>query len=72
MHFLHNLAGDEEREDDGTEDWLNAIDRSGFWHMDDQVYYSIEGVILSHFKRTIAHTLTDTSKTNVIQAVKRV
>ena len=36
--LLHDLAGDEEREDDGTDDWLDAVDKGGLWHMNDQMY----------------------------------
>ena len=36
--FIIDLSGDEESEESGTEKWLNAIDRGGLWHVNDDTY----------------------------------
>ena len=69
---LLDMSGDDDREEDGTEDWLNAIDRGGLWHVSDQTYglfYVVEEVVRKHFTRTNAHKLTDTSKHSLIRAI---
>ena len=38
MDCLFHMAGDEEDESAGTEEWLNSIDRGGLWHMNDMTY----------------------------------
>lgn len=36
--FIMDLSGDEADEDNGTEKWVNAIDRGGLWHVNDDTY----------------------------------
>lgn len=36
-HAIMQLAGDEVYEE-GTEDWVNRVDRGGLWHVNDDVY----------------------------------
>ena len=48
--------------EDGTEDWLNAIDRGGLWHVNDQTYnlfYNLEYLVRMYFA---VHTHTAGSK----------
>ena len=32
------LAGDKLDEDEGTEEWINRIDRGGLWHVNNDLY----------------------------------
>ena len=53
MLFISDFFGDEWDEACGTEEWTNAIDRGGLWHINDNTYtifYLIEEEIRSHFK----------------------
>ncbi len=36
--FIIDLSGDEADEDNGIEQWVNAIDRGGLWHVNDDTY----------------------------------
>ena len=36
--FITDLSGDEIDDERGTEDWNNAIDRGGLWHVNDDTY----------------------------------
>lgn len=36
--FISDLSGDEWDETQGTEEWTNAIDRGGLWHINDNTY----------------------------------
>ena len=36
--FICDLSGDEWDEEQGTEEWTNAIDRGGLWHVSDSTY----------------------------------
>ena len=40
--LLMECAGDEMDSNDGTEMWLNMIDRGGLWHVNDQTYSLFE------------------------------
>ncbi len=33
------FSGDESDEEQGTEQWANAIDRGGLWHINDNTYF---------------------------------
>ena len=67
------MCGDEEFEHEGTEDWLNAIDRGRLWHVPQQTYslfYAVEEVVREHFTRRTAPTLTEGSKAALIATLK--
>jgi hypothetical protein len=66
---LIEMYGDEMNEA-GTEDWTNAIDRGGLWHINDQAYllfYAMEKEICNHFKPASASALC--SNEYVVSAV---
>ena len=55
----------EEEGDDGTEDWLNAVDRGGWVHVDDQAYRLFQEIVMvvrKHFRQATAHTFDNGSK----------
>ena len=61
-----------EEDNDGTEDWLNASDRGGLVHVDDNTYLlfcEIEMVVRRHFNRATAHTLDCSSKESLLNAI---
>ena len=54
---VNDMCGREVNEE-GTEDWLNAIDRGGLWHVNDQTYslfYTLEYLVRAYFA-VHAHT----------------
>lgn len=68
---LRDMRGGEEG-NDGTEDWLNASDRGGLVHVDDNTYllfHEIEMVVRRHFNRETAHTLDCSSKESLLNAI---
>ena len=71
---VHDMCSHEVSEDEGTEHWLNAIDRGGLWHINDQTYslfYTFEELILEPFKRNTAHKLiNDDSKLSLITTLQ--
>ena len=59
---IMEMYGDEWDEERGTEDWTNAIDRGGLWHISDQAYglfYAIEEEVRTHFKPAAASKLCE-------------
>ena len=65
------MRGGEEG-NDGTEDWLNASDRGGLVHIDDNTYLlfrEIEMVVRRHFNRGTAHTLDCNGKESLLNAI---
>ena len=61
-----------EEGNDGTEDWLNASDRGGLVHVDDNTYLlfcEIEMVVRKHFNRATAHSLDCSSKESLLNAI---
>ena len=55
MASLMKLNGDEDDEERGTEDWTNALDRGGLWHVSDTAYnlfYAIEEEVQQHLLQT--------------------
>ena len=61
-----------EEGNDGTEDWLNASDRGGLVHVDDNTYllfHEIEMVVRRHFNRATAHSLDCSSKESLLNTI---
>ena len=70
---MHNMRSDGGQENNVGEDWVNAIDRGGLWHVTDLSYglfYAMEEVIRGHFTRSEAHSLTDDSKLTLITTLE--
>ncbi len=70
--FLCEFSGDEWDESEGTEDWINAIDRGGLWHVNDDVYaifYMIEEEIRSYLVVSSAKSLNSETKATLLKAV---
>ena len=65
--FICDLSGDEWDEEQETEEWTNAIDRGGLWHVSDSTYlifYLMEKEIRKQLIADNAKTLnTDTKET---------
>ena len=55
--ILH-LAGDEGDECTGTEEWLNAVNRGGLWHVNDGTYYLFE-ILNSKLEGTFQSNLSE-------------
>ena len=69
---LMELNGDEDDEERGTEDWTNALDRGGLWHVSDTAYnlfYAIEEVVRQHLVVTAANTFTEGTREVILSAV---
>lgn len=69
--FCMELCGDEDG-DRGTEEWTNAIDRGGLWHINDYTYtvFSIlEEEIRKHLKVSALKDLNETTKKKILEAV---
>ena len=61
---LMELNGDEDDEEWGTENWTNALDRGGLWHVCDTAYnlfYAIEEEVQQNLVVTAANTFTEGS-----------
>ena len=61
---LVDMGGDE-MDDGGTEDWVNAIDRGGLWHVNDQTYnvfVAIEEVVRTYLHPAAATKVNDSKK----------
>ena len=72
IQCVHDMRSDSGQENVG-EDWVNAIDRGGLWHVTDlsySLFYAVEEVIRGHFTRSEAHSLTEDSKVTVITTVE--
>lgn len=70
--FISDLSGDEWDETQGTEEWINSIDRGGLWHVNDNTYlifYLMEEVIRKHLTVQAAKTLKETTRKEVLDAV---
>lgn len=70
--FISDLSGDEWDEAKGTEEWTNAIDRGGLWHISDDTYsifYLMEDEIRKHLIAKSAKTLNERTKKNILDAV---
>ena len=64
-----DLCGDEEDEDRGTEQWTNAIDRGGLWHISDDTYLIfclLEEDIRKHLKVSTMKELNATNKRTIL------
>ena len=58
---VYELCGEEEDEQ-GTETWLNKLDRGGLWHANDMAYalfYAMEVEVRSHLTPSKAGRMTD-------------
>ena len=56
---VHNMRSDGGQENNMGEDWVNAIDRGGLWHVTDlsyDLFYAMEEVIRGHFEIRSAFT----------------
>lgn len=63
--FISDLSGDEWDETQETEEWTNAIDRGGLWHISDSTYsifYLMEEEIRKHLMADTAKTLNAETK----------
>ena len=70
--FICDLSGDEWDEEQGTEEWTNAIDRGGLWHVSDSTYlifYLMEEEIRKLLIADNAKTLNADTKMRLIDAV---
>lgn len=70
--FISELSGDEWDEAQGTEEWTNAIDRGGLWHMSDDTYtlfYLMEEEIRQHFQVKAIRSLDEGTKKMSFDAV---
>ena len=69
LFCLMELSGDEGDEDRGTEDWTNARDRGGLWHISDMafdLFCAIEEEVRCHL---ILGEMTEGMKENIMTAV---
>ena len=65
MLFISDLSGDEWDEAQATEEWTNAIDRGGLWHVSDATYtifYLMEEEIRKHLIAKCAKNYNDGMK----------
>lgn len=72
MLFISDLSGDEWDEARGTENWTNAIDRGGLWHVSDDTYlvfYLMEEDIRKQLLVKSAKTLDAETKRKVLDSV---
>lgn len=63
--IISDLSGDEWDETQETEEWTNAIDRGGLWHISDSTYsifYLMEEEIRKHLMADTAKTLNAETK----------
>lgn len=72
--FISELSGDEWDETQGTEEWTNAIDRGGLWHIKDNTYtlfYLMEEEIRLHLntKSLSAKTLNEGTREKNFDAI---
>ena len=70
---IHDMCGHDESEGEGTKDWINAVDRGGLWHVNDQTYsifYALEDLVRKHFTRFAVRRLTDGSKQSLITTLE--
>lgn len=70
--FIVDLSGDESDEREGTEQWLNAIDRGGLWHVNDDtftVFCIVEEEARQHFKKENADCIHAGSKQILIERI---
>jgi hypothetical protein len=61
---LLDMKSDNEQEDDVSEDWVNAVDRGGLWHVTDLTYsffYAVEEVVRTLREKKHFHLLTTVS-----------
>ncbi len=69
--FISELRGDELDEENGPEEWLNAIGRGGLWNVNDNTYtifHLLEEEIREHLKAHSARTLDTGMKENILDA----
>ncbi len=70
--FISDLSGDEWNEAQGTEEWTNAIDRGGLWHISDNTYtlfYLMEEEIRQHLQVKSVNALNEGTKKKILDAV---
>ena len=70
--FISDFSGDEWDETNGTEEWTNAIDRGGLWHVNDDTYsilYLMEEVIRKYLTASSAKTLDAETKATILNAI---
>ena len=66
--FMTELSGDEWNEERGSEEWVNAIDRGGLWHVNDETYNIfclIEEDIRKYLLVSVAKDLDEKTKTKI-------
>ena len=72
MLFISDLSGDEWDEAKATEEWTNAIDRGGLWHVSDATYtifYLMEEEIRKHLIAKCAKNYNEGMKKMILDAV---
>lgn len=65
------MAGDED-DGRGSEEWCNAIDRGGLWHISDDTYavfYVIEDIIRHHLRVSNLKQMNDTNRKTILEAI---
>ena len=70
--FISDLSGDEWDEAQATEEWTNAIDRGGLWHVSDATYtifYLMEEEIRKHLIAKCTKNYNDGMKKMILDAV---
>ncbi len=70
--FIADLSGDEWDEAQGTEEWTNAVDRGGLWHVSDTTYtifYMMEEEIRKHLIAKCAKTYSEGVKNKILDAI---
>ncbi len=70
--LMCEFSGDKLDEEQGTEQWTNAIDRGGLWHVNDNTYfifYLMEEEIRKHLVISSVKTLDSDTKKKVLDAV---
>jgi hypothetical protein len=70
--FISELSGDEWDEGRGTEEWTNAVDRGGLWHVSDTTYtvfYLMEEEIRKHLIVTTAIGFDKTKRESILESL---
>lgn len=70
--FICDFSGDEWDEAQGTEEWTNAVDRGGLWHINDDTYsifFLMEEEIRNHLKVSKAKALNKETKKKLLDAI---
>jgi len=72
VELCMQFCGDEEDEDRGSEKWINAIDRGGLWHINDNtftIFCIIEEEVRRHLRVSSLIELDDTSRRKIMDGL---